>query len=120
MALKPQPSLQDRRLEIGEEVFTLRFSLRAVRFLQDLWSLETEEQVQVKVSEDGDQIDIIRDLMLACLQTYHREMTADDAFEIVDALGPTGAQEKIMEAVVAALPPKDDTSPPGEGATTPP
>ncbi len=111
-------SSQDVVKELGGETFTLRFSYRSVKFLQDLWKLKTDTEVQEHLEANGDDADIVTDLLWSMLIAHHRTITRDECFEIVDAMGPMPMLALCNEVVTASLPP-EPADPQPDGAKSP-
>lgn len=107
----PQPGLQDRPLDLPGRTFTLRWGIRSVQYLKEKWGVKTGEEVTAKILADGDQLEVLTDLLRSCLLSHHREMTDEDCLEILDAGGALFVGNKINEAVQAALPPQDPSAP---------
>lgn len=109
-----KPASADRQIEIGEESYTLRFSVRAMAALQDHYQLSSLTAVGEKLS-DGDNLSIndMVAMLWAGLRTHHADVTFEQATDILDDMGLENMQSVLGEALQGAMP---DASPDGEEA----
>lgn len=102
-----KPASPDRQITIGERNLTIRFSLRAVLALQDLWKLENEEAVHARLKKPENQISDFVDIIWASTRSHHPELTRDEIMDLLDAAGIEGLGKAAQEAILAAIPPDE-------------
>lgn len=117
MAEKAKPSSPDRQVQFGSKTLTLRFSLKAVLALQDLWGLSTEEEVHARLASSKNKISDFVDVVWAALRTHHADMSRDDVLELADEAGLEGLTEALGQVMEAAMPPPEAGQ---DGARNPP
>lgn len=113
-------ALADRQITVGEETFTLRFSVRAMGALQDHFGLQSLNEVGPRLQAMGDNMGVtdLAAVLWAGLRTHHPDLTKDDALGLLDDAGLGGLDDIIGEAFAAAAP--DDGEGGGESAQNPP
>lgn len=104
---------QDTTVTLGGQNFTLRFSIKATIFLQELWGLANEREVQARMAKATMQ-DFI-DIVWAGLQRHHPDMSRAQVVDVLDDSGAEGLQGAVTELLDASAAPAPK-GPPAEGA----
>ncbi|HSH40544.1 MAG TPA: GTA-gp10 family protein [Arenicellales bacterium] len=103
-----QPASPDRTIEVNGTTYTLRFSIRAMAALQDHYGLPSLDAVGKKLQDTENlSIEDMVAIMWAGLRTHHRDLTMDDALDMLDELGVNGMQQTLGEAMAGAMPDDD-------------
>lgn len=98
---------QERQIEIGGEVYTIRFSLKAMVALQDHYGLETIDDVGKRLSDPTKiRTEDFAAIFWAALRSHHPEVTLEAAINLADAAG-LGFIQQLGEAFSAAQPNPD-------------
>ena len=109
MTEQRKPASQDRQVEVGDETYTLRFSIRAMAALQDHYGLSSLDAVGEKLQDQENlSVNDMVAVLWAGLRTHHPELTMDDAMGILDDLGVAGMQATLGEAMSSAMPEGDE------------
>lgn len=106
-----KPASPDKQITIGGKSLTLRFSARAVMALQDLWGLETEEEVMARLAKPKSKIGDFVDVLWASFRTHHPELSREEVLEMIDAEGLDGLAASAQEVISAAMPPPNAGKP---------
>lgn len=104
--LRP-PASADRQLVVGDRVFTLRYSVRAMAAMQEHFGLDNLTQTAARVyglASAGANIDDLVALLWAGLRTHHPEITKAEVLNTVDDMGLDWLQVAIAEGLMAAAP----------------
>jgi hypothetical protein len=104
---------QDRQFTVGDTTLVLRFSVKALLHIKDLWQLELDEQIEERLSR-GQMKDITEFLWAASLK-HHPEMTYDQILEVLDDAGGPLIKDMVMSLFQASSPPPN---PEGEAEKT--
>lgn len=116
MAVKP--AVADRQITIGDNSYTLRFSVRAMAALQDHYQLPSLTAVGAKL-QDSDNLSItdMVAMLWAGLRTYHPEITFDEALGMLDDMGIENMQSVLGDAMQGAMPDADPNASADAGGT---
>ncbi|WP_395674701.1 hypothetical protein [Inquilinus sp.] len=111
----------DRQMVVGDLTYTLRYGVRAMAALQDHYKLASFDEVGQRLGNPkafgaGDIVAIL----WAGLRTHHRDLTMDDAMDLVDGMGLDEVQEVIGKAFDAGSPPANAEGQSGAVAGTGP
>lgn len=112
-----QPGSRDSQITIGEQTFTVCFSLYAIVALRDHWKLESDDEVLARMDEiarnfQKGKLDfrVLADLLWAGLRENHPETTTEEAFRLLSLAGLQQIPE-VMKAVfktlLASAPPRE-------------
>lgn len=109
---------QDSQVIINGVGYQLQFDLRCIFALQDKWGLDSDDAVLKRLEEKKGLRDLV-DLFWGLTREHHRDMTPDDALDVLSA-GPLGDLATVFEQIlVAAMPPKKKHGgPPQKGQRT--
>lgn len=117
-----KPASQDKQITLGGKSLTLRFSARAVLALQDLWGLESEDEVMARLKTPKSKISDFVDLVWASLRTHHPEVSREEVLAMVDDSGLDGLAASAKDLIAASMPPPAAASsenPPAAAAKKP-
>jgi len=110
MAVPTRPASAAQFITIGEQTYTLTFSVVAMAALQDHYGLKSLTEVGEKLR--GMTNATLEDMVVmfwAALRRYHRDLTLDDAWSLADDAGPQMLAQALIKAAAGATPP------PGKG-----
>ena len=96
--------------------FTLRFSIKAVAALKDLWGLKSEQEIEAHLAtmtasgELG--IGTMTDMIWAATRSRHPEVTRDQILDILDDAGleSIGKLSDLLEQLMGSARPEADAS----------
>jgi hypothetical protein len=91
---------------VGDLTYTLRYGVRAMAALQDHYKLASFDEVGQRLGNPKafGANDIVA-ILWAGLRTHHRDLSMDDAMDLVDGMGLDEVQEVIGKAFDAGSPP---------------
>lgn len=95
----------DVQFAIDGRPLTLRFSARALAALQDYWQLSNLDEVGQKLSEiesGGLSVQDAAAMFWAGLRTHHKELTVDDALDLLDSIGVANFEALLGAALSGA------------------
>lgn len=100
-----QRANQNVQFTVGEKTYSLRFSIKALGILQDLWKLEDLDQVmaevRVRVSRDNG---ALVDFILACMSRFHPEIRREEVDMLIDDLGIYETMQVVRDTINSAIP----------------
>jgi hypothetical protein len=109
---------QDRQISIAGKGYTVRFGLRAILALKDEWGLAGEREVADRMGKVT--LDDVHIVFWALLRTHHKDLTQEDALDLLDQAGIDGIQDILTQAIQAAAPrQKGGARPPARPAKAP-
>lgn len=102
-------SSQDVQIQIGDRVFTLKYSIKAFAALQDHYGLSSLDAVQVRLG-DTRQVGIMDLVVLiwAGTRSYHPDVTVSDIETLLDQQGIEQAVAIASKAFNSSFPEKDE------------
>lgn len=103
-----KPANADRQIVIGDNRYTLRFSVRAMAALQDHYQLPSLTAVGEKL-QDSDNLSVkdMVAMLWAGLRTHHRDVSLEDALDMLDEMGLENMQSMLGDAMQGAMPDAD-------------
>lgn len=107
-------SLQDRRIVIGGQTYTIRVSIKFFLALQERWELANDAEVRAAIPEKAKNMRGMVDVVWAGLQTHHGALTWDDVLALLDMADMEQVAQALTEGMEAAAPPTKP-SPPAAG-----
>lgn len=109
-------SLQDRRIVIGGQTYTIRVSIKFFLALQERWGLASDTEVRAAIPEKAKSMRGMVDVVWAGLQTHHPLLAWDDVLALLDGADMGDVAEALTQGMEAAAPPTSADRPPqGQG-----
>ena len=108
-------SLQDRRIEIGGETYTIRVSIKFFLALQERWDLPDDQAVRAAIPDKAKNMRGMVDVVWAGLQTHHGQLSWDDVLAMLDTADMGAVAAALAEGMEAASPPASDRPQKGQG-----
>lgn len=106
---------QDLEVQFGELHLKLRFSMKGLLALRDLWKCERDAEVQIRLNR-GSVTDLIDFIWAAC-RTHHPEVTRDQLIDLFDELGGEPLVKAVEDLVGAQAAPADPKEAPAAETT---
>lgn len=107
-------SLQDRRIEIGGQTYTIRVSIKFFLALQERWDLANDSEVRAAIPDKAKNMRGMVDVVWAGLQTHHPNLSWDDVLSLLDQADMGKVAEALTQGMEAAAPPVKDRPPEGQ------
>ena len=101
--------LPDRQVTIGGKAFTLRFSLKAIAALQEIFGTVSLSETVARLSDfkSHGALDWVGIFWAGCI-SHHPDLTIQDVMTLLDENGIDAAIEPLTTAFTASLPSTDD------------
>lgn len=93
---------------------TLRFSIKAVAALKDLWGLRSEQEIEAHLAQQTQSgelgIDTMTDMIWAATRSRHPEMTRAQVLDILDDAGLASVWDlsSLLEKLMGSARPEAD------------
>ncbi len=113
-------SLQDRRIEIGGQTYTIRVSIKFFLALQEKWDLPDDAAVRAAIPDKAKNMRGMVDVVWAGLQSHHPDLSWDQTLALLDGADMGAVAEALATGMEAAAPPTKDRPPEGQGQTQTP
>lgn len=105
MAVPQRPASAAQFITIGENTYTLTFSVVAMAALQDHYGLKSLTEVGEKLREMKNAT--LEDMVVmfwAALRRHHPDLTLQDAWALADDAGPAMLAQALIKAAAGATP----------------
>lgn len=109
----PKKVSQDLEVQFGELHLKLRFSMKALLALRDLWKVQADNEIQLRLNR-GAVTDLL-DFVWAATRTHHPEVTRDQLIDLFDELGGEPLVQAVQDLVGAQAAPTDPKETPAGG-----
>ena len=107
-------SLQDRRIVIGGQTYTIRVSIKFFLALQERWGLANDTEVRAAIPDKAKNMRGMVDVVWAGLQSKHPDLSWDAVLALLDEADMGEVAKALTEGMEAAAPPVKP-SPPAAG-----